>query len=121
MPIHALLNVYNDRTFLGACLESLIDCVDSIIVADGAYRLYYEHYKQFDPQATPWSNDGTLEIIEHFHPDIVLLDIVMSDLDGYEVVVGIGGGVSAYKVCQVVSRLVQRACGPADWRVPAGC
>lgn len=34
-----------------------------------------------------------------------------SDLKGYEVVVGIGGGIAAYKVCQVVSQLVQRACG----------
>jgi phosphopantothenoylcysteine decarboxylase/phosphopantothenate--cysteine ligase len=33
------------------------------------------------------------------------------DLAGYEVVVGIGGGIAAYKVCQVVSRLVQRGCG----------
>ena len=31
------------------------------------------------------SGTTALEIIEHFHPDIVLLDIVMSDLDGYEV------------------------------------
>ena len=66
MTIHALLNVYNDRTFLGACLESLINNVDSLIVADGAYNLYYQHYKQFDPDATPWSNDGTLEIIDGF-------------------------------------------------------
>src|SRR5262249_22381314 len=34
-----------------------------------------------------------------------------SDLAGYEVVVGIGAGIAAYKVCQVVSRLVQRGCG----------
>ena len=33
------------------------------------------------------------------------------DLEGYEVVVGVGGGIAAYKVCQVVSRLVQRGCG----------
>ncbi len=30
---------------------------------------------------------------------------------GYEVVVGVGGGIAAYKTCQVVSRLVQRGCG----------
>jgi hypothetical protein len=52
--------------FLGACLESLIDNVDGIIVADGAYHRYYEHYKAFDPQAQPWSTDGTIEIIENF-------------------------------------------------------
>lgn len=64
--IYALVNIYNDRMFLGAMLESLIDNVDGIIVADGAYSLYYEHYKQFDPLAEPWSNDGTIEIIQHF-------------------------------------------------------
>lgn len=34
-----------------------------------------------------------------------------SDLQGYEVVVAVGGGIAAYKVCHVVSRLVQRGCG----------
>jgi phosphopantothenoylcysteine decarboxylase/phosphopantothenate--cysteine ligase len=34
-----------------------------------------------------------------------------TDLAGYEVVIGIGGGIAAYKVCQVVSGLVQRGCG----------
>ncbi len=33
------------------------------------------------------------------------------DLAGYEVVLGVTGGISAYKTCQVVSRLVQRGCG----------
>jgi len=33
------------------------------------------------------------------------------DLAGYEVAVGVGGGIAAYKVCQVVSALVQRGCG----------
>jgi phosphopantothenoylcysteine decarboxylase/phosphopantothenate--cysteine ligase len=33
------------------------------------------------------------------------------DLAGSEVVVGVGAGIAAYKVCQVVSRLVQRGCG----------
>lgn len=64
--IHALLNVYNDRMFLAACLESLVDNVDTIIVADGAYNLYYEHYLQFDRKAKPWSTDGSLEIIKSF-------------------------------------------------------
>ncbi len=31
-----------------------------------------------------------------------------ADLDGYEVVVAVCGGIAAYKVCQVVSTLVQR-------------
>jgi len=42
------------------------------------------------------------------------------DLEGYEVVVGIGGSVAAYKVCQVVSRLVQRACGVTVTLTEAG-
>lgn len=33
------------------------------------------------------------------------------DLAGHEVVVGVGGGIAAYKVCTLVSRLVQRGCG----------
>ncbi|MEE9211110.1 MAG: flavoprotein [Phycisphaeraceae bacterium] len=33
------------------------------------------------------------------------------DLQGYEVVVGVCGGVAAYKVCTVVSALVQRGAG----------
>ena len=34
-----------------------------------------------------------------------------SDLDGYEVLVGVTGGIAAYKTCEVVSRLVQRGAG----------
>lgn len=34
-----------------------------------------------------------------------------SDLGGYEVLVGVCGGIAAYKVCEVVSRLVQRGAG----------
>jgi len=73
--MYALLNIYNDRMFLAACLESLIDNVDHIIVADGAYRLYYEHFLQFDPDAKPYSNDGSLEMIKHFRdlPEVSLI------------------------------------------------
>ena len=42
------------------------------------------------------------------------------DLDGYEVVIGIGGGIAAYKVCHVVSRLVQRGCGVTVAMTDAG-
>ncbi|NLE59816.1 MAG: hypothetical protein GX616_15770 [Planctomycetes bacterium] len=42
------------------------------------------------------------------------------DLAGYEVLVGIGGGIAAYKVCQVVSRLVQRGCGVTVAMTDAG-
>jgi phosphopantothenoylcysteine decarboxylase/phosphopantothenate--cysteine ligase len=34
-----------------------------------------------------------------------------AELEGYEVVVGICGGIAAYKVCTVVSRLVQAGAG----------
>ena len=33
------------------------------------------------------------------------------DLAGYEVIVALSGGIAAYKVCEVVSRLVQRGAG----------
>lgn len=33
------------------------------------------------------------------------------DLDGYELVVGVTGGIAAYKTCEVVSRLVQGGAG----------
>ncbi len=42
------------------------------------------------------------------------------DLDGYELVLGIGGGIAAYKVCHVVSRLVQRGCGVTVTMTDAG-
>ncbi len=34
-----------------------------------------------------------------------------NDLDGYETLVAVCGGIAAYKVCQVVSELVQRGAG----------
>lgn len=42
------------------------------------------------------------------------------DLTGYELVVGVGGGIAAYKVCYVVSRLVQRGCGVTVTMTAAG-
>lgn len=60
--VHALINLYNDRTFLSSCLESLSDRVDRIVIADGAYQLYYDNYKKYYPLAQPWSSDGSLEI-----------------------------------------------------------
>jgi len=44
----------------------------------------------------------------------------VQDLVGYEVLVGVGGGIAAYKVCQVVSRLVQRGCGVTVAMTEAG-
>lgn len=42
------------------------------------------------------------------------------DLAGYELLVGVGGGIAAYKVCHVVSRLVQRGCGVTVTLTQAG-
>jgi phosphopantothenoylcysteine decarboxylase/phosphopantothenate--cysteine ligase len=47
-------------------------------------------------------------------------DHPQADLAGYEVVVGVGGGIAAYKVCPVVSRLVQRGCGVTVAMTQAG-
>lgn len=66
MELHALINLYNDRTFLAATLESIKDVVDHIIIADGAYELYYQRFKELTPNAQPYSNDGSLEIIMNF-------------------------------------------------------
>jgi phosphopantothenoylcysteine decarboxylase/phosphopantothenate--cysteine ligase len=41
-------------------------------------------------------------------------------LSGYEVVVGVGGGIAAYKMCHVVSRLVQQGCGVTVAMTDAG-
>jgi hypothetical protein len=73
--VHALINLYEDRTFLAACLESIKDSVDSIIVADGAYDLYYQRYKTFVPEAEPYSTDGSIEILQNFRglPDLKIL------------------------------------------------
>lgn len=66
MKLHALINLYNDRTFLAATLESIREIVDTVIVADGAYELYYQRYKEFVPDALPSSTDGSLEILQNF-------------------------------------------------------
>jgi phosphopantothenoylcysteine decarboxylase len=42
------------------------------------------------------------------------------DLADYELVVGVGGGIAAYKVCTMVSRLVQRGCGVTVTMTEAG-
>jgi len=44
----------------------------------------------------------------------------LSSLTGYEVLVGVGGGIAAYKVCTVVSHLVQRGCGVTVAMTDAG-
>jgi len=67
MKIHATVSIYNDHVFLSAMLESIKNVVDNIIIADGAYQLYYEHTCKYLPNIKPWSTDGSLEIIELFH------------------------------------------------------
>ena len=66
MKLHAVINLYNDRTFLTAALESIKDIVDSIIVVDGAYEAYLQNYKEFVPTANAWSTDGSLKILDAF-------------------------------------------------------
>lgn len=39
---------------------------DRIIIADGAYDLYFKRYKEFNPDAQPYSTDGSLQIIQNF-------------------------------------------------------
>jgi len=58
-------------------LHSIKDVVDTIIVADGAYRLYYEEYKQHFKEAKPWSTDGSLQILDAMKnnlPPIKMID-----------------------------------------------
>jgi len=75
MKLHCLINLYNDRTFLAATLESIKEVVDQVIVADGAYQLYFERFKEFSPWALPYSTDGSLEILHGFRglPDFKIL------------------------------------------------
>ncbi len=42
------------------------------------------------------------------------------DLEGYELLVAVTGGIAAYKTCQVVSKLVQRGCGVTVAMTEAG-
>ena len=65
----ACINLYNDCQFLATCLESLKEHVDEIIIADGAYELYYRQFKEAYKKAEPWSTDGSLQIVEGFYPD----------------------------------------------------
>ena len=62
--MYAIVKIYNDVQFISAAIESIKRYVDGIIVADGAYRLYYEKYKEHFPQSKPWSTDGSLEVIQ---------------------------------------------------------
>lgn len=67
--IHALINTYNDSPTLPLALDSVKDVVDSIIVADGAYKKYYDNYRRYK-EVKPYSTDGTLEIIKALEPNL---------------------------------------------------
>lgn len=56
--------MYNDHATLPLALES-VKGFDSIIVADGAYKLYFKHYKEEYPDAKPCSTDGTLQMLKY--------------------------------------------------------
>jgi len=76
MQTHVLINLYNDYSTLTMALHSVQDVVDSIIVADGAYRLYYDEFKQHYKAAKPWSTDGSLQILEALEPRMPPMKII---------------------------------------------
>jgi hypothetical protein len=45
-------------------VNSISELVDDVIVADGAYSLYYQNFLKSNPEAKPWSTDGSLEILK---------------------------------------------------------
>jgi hypothetical protein len=64
MQIHCLINVYNDYSTLPLAINSVSEIVDDVIVADGAYQLYFENFLKTNPNAKPWSTDGSLDILK---------------------------------------------------------
>lgn len=46
---------FNEKDWIGDCIESLVGKVDKIVAVDGAYRDF--------PHKEAWSTDGTLEIL----------------------------------------------------------
>jgi hypothetical protein len=75
--VHALICAYNDYPTFGLALDSLRGNVDSVIVADGAYKKYYANYLKYDKNAKPWSTDGTLQILKavtHHLPSVKLIE-----------------------------------------------
>jgi glycosyltransferase involved in cell wall biosynthesis len=74
--LHCLVCTYNDHVALPFTLDSVKDVVDSIIIADGAYQLYYDTYKSIDKNVKPYSTDGTLEIIKALAPDLPPIKIL---------------------------------------------
>ena len=62
--IHATISMYNDRTLLPLALDS-VKHFTSIIVADGAYQLYFDNFRKQFPDAKPWSTDGSLQMLKY--------------------------------------------------------
>lgn len=75
--MHCIIKIYNDVQFIAAAVESIKEYVDSIIVADGAYKAYYTSFKEFNPQAKEWSTDGSIEVIKALTglPDMKFLKV----------------------------------------------
>jgi hypothetical protein len=42
----ALINVYNEAQFISVCLESLKECMDKIMIADGSYQMHFDEFKK---------------------------------------------------------------------------
>jgi glycosyltransferase involved in cell wall biosynthesis len=74
--IHALISTYNDYPTLPLALSSVTDVVDSVIIADGAYKKYYQNFVKYDDTAKPWSTDGTLDIIKALEPKLPPVKII---------------------------------------------
>ena len=51
--IHTLISTYNDHVTLPLALDSVRDACDSIIIADGAYKKYFQNYRKYDKNAKP--------------------------------------------------------------------
>jgi len=69
LNVHCLLNIYNDYATVGMAVHSIKDNVKTIIVADGAYRKYFETYRKYEKDAKPWSTDGSIQVLQAI-PDV---------------------------------------------------
>jgi hypothetical protein len=74
--IHVLICTYNDHVLLPLALDSIRDVADSIIIADGAYTKYLEHFLRFDKSVKPWSTDGTLEMLKTLQKDLPPIKLI---------------------------------------------
>ena len=74
--LHAVICTFNDHVPLPFALDSVKDSVDSIIVADGAYKKYHEHWLTFDKSVKPYSTDGTLEMLKILQKDLPPIKLI---------------------------------------------